>query len=151
MIDCRGGDRQDREDGEHREDRHEQEYGTLAKDRADRGGDESDDDVAAVVAGHVAPHATGQLIAHEEAEGQRRHGRSEDIADDSRQRIRRQHRPEARCREDHNSPARKNGEGHDQSAVCRVGLNCRRMPEKSKKFFKSTDLSLSFIDESQLC
>jgi hypothetical protein len=81
--------RQGREDGNHQKD------GALGKGVADRAGQESDDDVAAVVKGGVPTEPAGQLVFCDQAESEGRDRRSEGVAGDRQDAQRNRHWPES--------------------------------------------------------
>jgi len=96
---------------------------------ADRGSHHGDADIAGMVEGRVPPHASGQLLARIQAQGQGRDRRTEDVAHNCHQAIGEQDQPKARPREDDDGSNTQHGERQDY----RAALGARRVDRRADR------------------
>jgi hypothetical protein len=118
MVDGLRRNGQDGERGKHGKERHEEEDRALRQDPSDEAGERRDGDVAGVVEGGIAPHASRQLLPCNEAEREGSNCRAEDVTDHSEEAVGDQNRPEVRPERDDGCAGREHGKGgHDQTAL----------------------------------
>jgi hypothetical protein len=104
---------QDGERGKHGKERHEEKDGALRQSPSDEAGKRRNGDIAGMVEGGNASHASRQLLPRDEAEREGSNRRAED----SDEAVSNQNRPEVRPERDDGCAGREHGEGgHDEAA-----------------------------------
>ena len=124
LVDRLMWDRQRRPDRQHGEHRDQQKDRPLRHEIAHGSGRGRDGHVARMVERRIAAHPPGEPVARIQSQGHGCDRRAEDVADDRHCRVRDQHRPECRRREDDGGPGGQHREGyHDGAALAVRGVD----------------------------